>query len=127
MRVRKVREWRVLREAGRASGQQRRSSRRRDWASKRGWRSAKLISCCAALAKSGKSGRFSLRGWFFLFVSLLIIAILLFEGVNLFTEAVEVLLDSGFGAVEGVGDVADGKSVEAEVEECAVVGFEERE
>lgn len=57
--------------------------------------------------------------FFFLFI------LLLFEGVNLFTEAVEVLLDSGFGAVEGVGDVADGEVVEAEVEECAFVGLEE--
>lgn len=51
----------------------------------------------------------------------------MFEGVNLFSEAVEVLLDGCFGAVEGVGDVADGEVVEAEVEECAFVGFEERE
>lgn len=127
MRVRKVREWRVLREAGRASGRQRRSSRRRDWASKRGWRSSKLISCCVALAKSGKSGRFSLRGWFFLFVSLLIITILLFECVDVLAEAVETLFDGGFGGGESFGDVADGEVVEAEVEECAVVGFEERE
>lgn len=59
--------------------------------------------------------------FFFLFI------LLLFEGVNLFAEAVEVLLDGCFGAVEGVGDVADGESVEAEVEKCAFVGFEERE
>lgn len=57
--------------------------------------------------------------FFFLFI------LLLFEGVNLFAEAVEVLLDGCFCAVEGVGDVADGESVEAEVEECAFIGFEE--
>lgn len=37
------------------------------------------------------------------------------------------MLDGSFGAVEGVGDVADGEVVEAEVEECAFVGLEERE
>lgn len=58
-------------------------------------------------------------------MSLFIIVILLFEGVYLFAEAVEVLLDGCFCAVEGVGDVADGEAVEAEVEECAFVGLEE--
>ena len=41
-------------------------------------------------------------------------------------EAVETLFDGGFGGGESFGDVADGEVVEAEVEECAVVGFEER-
>ena len=39
-------------------------------------------------------------------------------------EAVEALLDGGFGGGEGFGDVADGEVLKSQVEKCTFVGFE---
>lgn len=89
---------------------------RRDCSSHRDWRSAKGSSCCAALAKSG---RFSLGGYIFIF--LLIISILLFYFYQLLPDAVEALLDGGFGGACDVGDFAERMAVDVEEEEFAVV------